>query len=275
MMKKSVLCHIARSNNIDIFLYCEDANDYSAIAICKDFCLGIHNTSQRNNETFFTVNCKKQQGQQLYLYCNEWATTTTLFTPYCEGASKDNKKFKHHKMQAQIARVWQWKVSHTTINFFRCCWSKWWWQWACSARSDNNRHIFNVVLQIKRRQLYFWCCKKQSYCQGACNDSESTIARCKDATINFLICCWSKDDTTTNNVWLGAQDCAKQQPTKPLHGIAWASNYRKTMTLSARWSILYFIRCIKKSFNNDKILFGQAHEATTKVDCNNNVRKIA
>ncbi len=142
-----------------------------------------------------TIDHKKTMRIIFFHVVLQWASINDyIFYIVLQGSEQRQQKFEHCKTRAQIAGVWRWKDSHATIKFFRCCQSKWWWQWARSAKSPDNRHIFDVTLQKKQRQLYFWCYKKRSYCQGVWDDSESTIARHKNTTIKFLICCWSKDD---------------------------------------------------------------------------------
>ncbi len=129
-----------------------------------------------------------------------------------------------------------------------------------------------------------------------------TIARREDATIKHFVRCWSQG--WWQWAYLGTSHCKKQRQrwliaTKKREmaprnnqqyisvasqgGKQWlqrhkvpAIKYIVRMTTLLTWLlILYFTRCIAKSFDNDKILFSQVQQATTKVDCNNRVRKIA
>ncbi len=137
------------TTSIFLLLYHEDASNYPAMVICDDFCLGVRNTSQCKNQTFFTVNCKKQWQQWLHLHCNEQATTTTFFTLHCKGVSKNNKNSNISRRKCKLQGYDDGRSPMQQLSFFRCCRLKWWWQWACSTRGNNNKHILNVASQEK------------------------------------------------------------------------------------------------------------------------------
>jgi hypothetical protein len=141
---------------------------------------------------------------------------------------------------------------------------------------------FNVVLWEKWRQLYLLCCKAIVLLE-ACNDNKPTIARHKDATIKYFICCWLQGwwqwgyfitsyRKKQQQLWLIAMRERKIVPRNNQLNIcvalqgskrwsrrhkALAMKYIAKMTTSLTWwSTFYVICCIARSYDDNNISFG-------------------
>ncbi len=87
-------------------------------------------------------------------------------------------------------------------------------KWAHIARSNDDEHIFNVVLQEKWRQLYFCCCKRQSYCKELAMTMSQPLwdARMQQSNSSYAVVCMDNGNERTlvchiarsndNNGWL-------------------------------------------------------------------------
>ncbi len=241
LLMRAYFCCIARIDNIDIF-YCHIAS-MQATSIASDDNDDRIFMSYRDEWTtiiqyFHRIACKQAMTTW---YCKEQASARRI-----ARTNSNNFVFYCHSYEEQ------WRG-----DFFTCR----------VARSDCNERFFYVILQKAMKQkharaflssqgckrlaaiaihdrwlqegrqwLYFlcqclWCCEQQLYCQGACHDCDSTIARREDATIKLLyavdqmmtVTCVPQGSTMVNKGWLGAGDCAKQQPNRPQRCVALAS----------------------------------------------------
>ncbi len=121
-------------------------------------CLGFFSSTK-------SVSCKSVFFMS---YCNEEAIMTKFFYIILQGGEYN---------KSNIARIkeLQYEIKMQQSIFLH----------AVNCKDNNNKHIVNVVLQEKWQQLYFWCCKKWSYYEGACNSNKSTTAGCKNAALKF------------------------------------------------------------------------------------------
>ncbi len=232
------------------------------------------------------------EDERIFHDVSQWASNDDyiFFMSYCKGTN-DNTTIQ----TLQEARSWG-MIRKCNNQIFIAVDCKKQRQWA---------YLYCIVREVMT--MIFWCCKKWSYCKRACDNNKSAIARHKDAT---FICCWLQGwqqqamliaRMTAMSVLVvlheatmmmvdcgkGMQDCATQQLTNFLCCIArGASNYHKG-TKCPRWNTsqgwqhhwcndqFFTSCCIAKSFDANKILFSWVQEATTKVDHNSGVRKIA
>jgi hypothetical protein len=171
------LCRIAKSDNIRHFalLYCKDAsNKPSQYANCW---------SHEATTTMIAI---------FMLYCDEWATTTTFFYVILQGVNNDTTI--HTSGYARSCGVMMKCINQILYAGKHKRQQQWAYPWCCIAREATI--------------LFFWCCEKQLYCQGACKKNKLTIARHQDATIKHFICCWLQG--WWQQAYLGTSYCKKQ-----------------------------------------------------------------
>ncbi len=179
---------------------------------------------------FYAATCKRA-----YFYVVlQWASNNNyIFFVMSWGSKQQYKQFEHQEKWG-IA-VWLWNA---TINFL----------YAVDCKKWQQRVYLYVILWEKQRLLYFWCCKKWSYCKR--NQNKLTITRGEDTTIKFLICCWlqgwrqwlyffQSSTRSNNNGWLQQRsmwDCTTTTNLFHQCGLT-------TSTIAMAWSASNYIDC--------------------------------
>ncbi len=212
LLKRAYFCGIARSNNINTFFILLWGRESLAITICNCqlheattrqwwwsyfyvvliflhhiareqemaiICISNCKNASTSHGNMQTVNHKKRQWQWAYFsYCAMSKQWKVHFYVILQGANDNtnNSNITRSKELGYDKETQQSKFSDAVDQ-------KWWQQWACSARSKDNGHIFNAVSQKKQQQLYVWCCKKWLVCKRVCNNNKLTMARRENATI--------------------------------------------------------------------------------------------
>ena len=136
----------------------------------------------------YAVERKKQQRWAYFHVLSRWVGNDNfIFWVILQGSKWQYNNATIARTQGIVVRVWWWWPTTQQSNILYAVIRNDDGKWACITRSNDNEHTFNVVLRKKQRQICFWCWEQRSYCQRACDDSDSNIARHEDATINFYM----------------------------------------------------------------------------------------